>query len=518
MQHQPLDTRPSGSPATASPTRLPAFVPPTTPTALRDALRDALLIALLTSPVWVYFILSARFYELDDALIYTRYIRNYLDHGQLVYNLGERFNGLTSPLFTLLSVAAARLYPTLPVSVNLLCGAFLLAASVTLHIAIATAFGRMVALLTIPMILFSAYFYYCTGMETSLFMFLISLSICLWQRQRWTALAVSLGLLLVTRNEGVFLALAVAGLYVRQHGFASLWSRRVLLLPLGLPTLLVMGWNRGYYGQSRPHTAFAKFGQGLSGFWGDWPWAFLSVGYHVSLVWNNRYWLLLGVLLAVAVAVVYTRRTSLTQIGLAFLVPYVGVFILLNVPNYHWYYAPFYMFLFAYCGVALSLLLQKASQHPKPALRRPLQLASAAAIAVVVLCFGWHRYQISDQLRSSIPYKTIGLFLRANTAPSDTVAAAEIGTLGWYSQRTIIDILGLVTPGNAQAIAKRDVQSWLPRYRPNYVVVHQPMASFEAAMQAAEERGDYVEVADDLPAGFRILRRRDTQLLTAAQP
>lgn len=49
----------------------------------------------------------SRGYQLDDALIYLRYIKNYQDGFGLVYNPGEKFNGLTSPLFTYLMVAGS---------------------------------------------------------------------------------------------------------------------------------------------------------------------------------------------------------------------------------------------------------------------------------------------------------------------------------------------------------------------------------------------------------------------------
>ena len=47
-----------------------------------------------------YFGYLWREYQLDDALIYLRYIKNFQEGHGLVYNPGERFNGLTSPFFT----------------------------------------------------------------------------------------------------------------------------------------------------------------------------------------------------------------------------------------------------------------------------------------------------------------------------------------------------------------------------------------------------------------------------------
>lgn len=43
-----------------------------------------------------------RAYSADDSFIYLRYVVNWIEHGELVFNLGERVTTLTSPLVTLL--------------------------------------------------------------------------------------------------------------------------------------------------------------------------------------------------------------------------------------------------------------------------------------------------------------------------------------------------------------------------------------------------------------------------------
>ena len=43
-------------------------------------------------------------YQLDDSLIYLRYIKNFLNGEGLVYNKGVYFNGLTSPFYSYVMV------------------------------------------------------------------------------------------------------------------------------------------------------------------------------------------------------------------------------------------------------------------------------------------------------------------------------------------------------------------------------------------------------------------------------
>lgn len=64
--------------------------------------RHALLAAVAAAALW-----HAVWYDFfcDDAFIALRYARHLIQHGQLVYNLGQRVEGFTSPLWVLLIAA-----------------------------------------------------------------------------------------------------------------------------------------------------------------------------------------------------------------------------------------------------------------------------------------------------------------------------------------------------------------------------------------------------------------------------
>lgn len=75
------------------------------PTLANKILNQKWLFLLFLIPL-VYFSYLNRTFQLDDALIYQRYIRNFFDGYGLVYNKGEYFNGLTSPLYTYITIVA----------------------------------------------------------------------------------------------------------------------------------------------------------------------------------------------------------------------------------------------------------------------------------------------------------------------------------------------------------------------------------------------------------------------------
>jgi arabinofuranosyltransferase len=68
-------------------------------------------------------------------------------------------------------------------------------------------------------------------------------------------------------------------------------------------------------------------------------------------------------------------------------------------------------------------------------------------------------------------YANLAVWLGHKTAKNATVATTETGTIGWYCDRNIIDMVGLTTPQNATYTAHRDFSSWFAE-KPDFVVVH----------------------------------------------
>jgi hypothetical protein len=98
-----------------------------------------------------------------------------------------------------------------------------------------------------------------------------------------------------------------------------------------------------------------------------------------------------------------------------------------------------------------------------------LALVVAQQVAVrAVVDFPWvERYE--DVLyRSEV---AAGRWLAEHSPPDAKVAALDVGAVGWYSQRRIVDLVGLVTPSSISATSPREVASLLPRSRADYAVL-----------------------------------------------
>jgi hypothetical protein len=74
-------------------------------------------------------------------------------------------------------------------------------------------------------------------------------------------------------------------------------------------------------------------------------------------------------------------------------------------------------------------------------------------------------------------YQEIGHWLKVHTEPEATVGALEVGIIGYYGERTMVDFAGLLQPEVSQQLARtstyQDTTAWaIQRYVPDYVLLH----------------------------------------------
>lgn len=450
---------------------------------------------------WVYIIpllvvagfsYLSRNLQVDDALIYLRYIRNVIEGHGLTYNPGEKFNGLTSPLNTYLMLIAAWILRNFQLAMIALSAVFFAAAAVLAGKVLART--RAEAIFTASVIGATAYFYSTFGLETTLFLSLIGLSLYLYRLESdWVV--ISLALLLITRSEGVFLCAVIGIDYLwRYHRLPDL----PFIVAAAVIILFPYLFNFLYYGSIIAATASAKISQGRSGLWGN-EWIFLDLQNFIP-------WFLKGSEVAAAVfvllallGVITSIRDRLTIIILLFNLLLATFYIGLNIPNYHWYYAPFVYFILLFTCRAIFALISFA---------RGRQSHRSMILAVAAIAFTFSMFQaISFQSPTGHrDYTAIGNWLRANTPEDSSVAMVEIGTVGWYSERRVIDMLGLVNPHNAEYIGNREFLGWLKHYQPDYILRHEPVWEHEQSIPLLEQSTLYRPVDFQFP-GYVLLER-----------
>jgi hypothetical protein len=79
--------------------------------------------------------------------------------------------------------------------------------------------------------------------------------------------------------------------------------------------------------------------------------------------------------------------------------------------------------------------------------------------------------------RRAVIYHQVGEWLRENTAPGDLVGALEVGIVGYYAQRPVVDFAGLLQPEVAARLGMgttyEDAAVWaVERFQPKYLIMN----------------------------------------------
>ncbi len=442
----------------------------------------------LSSLVLLYFAWLNRGYELDDALIYFRYVQNCVSGKGLVYNPGEYFNGLTSPLYVFFLLGVSFLTGGVETGQFLLNYVLLGASGLIGYRILGRINLQRIVVLAFPLMLVTQFFFYKVwGMESYLYMMLLFLSVLLIDQNRDDLLFPVLGLLVLARGEGALLIVAVAVFSGKRYLLMKKWM--YFLWPAAL-IFMNAAFNKLYYGAFLPQTLAAKIQQGNSGEWGG------TLGFLRGFMHDRTHYfyddgLYFGlILLLMATGLWALGKSRINRVILSFIALNLVFYTILKIPSYHWYKTPFYAFAIFYAAVGLGSIRNAVNQNLF--IRRSVSVGVTFLVCYVLTIQCWGSFVLLQHAGPQyLNYKRIALWIERNTAPSSSLAAMEIGTLGYYSKRRMIDILGLVNPMNAELIGKGDYTGWLDHYRPDYILVRDPMHRLEVGGYRAHKELGY---------------------------
>jgi arabinofuranosyltransferase len=422
----------------------------------------------------------------DDAFISFRYA-SHLAHGEgLVYNVGERVEGYSNFLWTVLIAGGLRLGGN---AIGVAIGIDAVAQLGT--ILLLALWGRAVfagqssdgpepavswgLLAMVPPLLFAAdgaqARYVLSGMETPLFVMLVLAGVVLLLVAERPVLAgIAMALAAATRFEGVLDTglLILAAAWLRRPGAegtdggggaesAAWWRlsreqvRRALrvavpFLALWLPYFLLR-WR--YYGYPLPNTYYAKAGgfewsrlvQGwvlleqVVGWWAVLPLVVLGV---CALPLGGRRGLGLcwAMVVATVVSFVFFGGDFLEFFGPRFLMPGFPMLLLLAAAG---------------LGVVAHGLAALIGRR-QGALPRSIAPVAAGVMAVALaVLLGNSLLRSWPALSANLPllevemesWERVGRWLAAETPPESVIAVGAAGVAPYYSGRTAIDMYGL---------------------------------------------------------------------------
>ncbi|MCX6992410.1 MAG: hypothetical protein NT011_04620 [Kiritimatiellaeota bacterium] len=416
----------------------------------------------------------------DDAYITYRCARHLTEGHGLSYNIGEAISATTTPLLAILLAGLGRWSSPewIPAWGGVLSGLslFALTGLIWMH-------ARRENQVWVGMVAV-AWLFTCPFLETvwggeSLLALALSLgAFYLYFEHRHALAAVLCFLAFLTRGEG----LIPFGVMVAH----KLWKeKRIAWEMIGIFVLMMMAWwfVAPRLGTSfMPKTLAVKMAQMQSGAWGpfvkttlDWYRAYLIGSPAFPGIRPHPIWAMLP-LLAVGGGLAWLVRPS-ERWGwiLLWLALYVAGYSILAVPFYTWYSFPIFL--------AVALLAGIGHQGVVEGLARLRRIPASLRIGMgwgyglfLLLAFGVGAQSVIQSMWAPPSpaqrlYTRAGLWLRANSAPAASVGFFEIGFVGYYSDRRMVDPVGLVNPDVVPHVARGDFTWALRHYQPDYIVL-----------------------------------------------
>jgi hypothetical protein len=458
--------------------------------ALTRVERVALIVALALAVLLMW---PVRGYLTDDTFIHLQYAKHLAAGHGLVFNVGERVYGCTSPLWVAL-IADGMSLGLDGLMVARVLGFAATLASIGLFLQLMRRNLRVPELRALATVTWAGHAWMLrwsmSGMETPLAVALtLAGFVAFTEGRQWGARPVRTGALwalaALTRPEAVFL-LILWGLFLIVDTETREGLRR-LVFGIVAPSVIYGGWllfARTYFGTFWPQTLAAKAAGG-----GGLLYRLDELWRQVRIVGASDGLLALVLVLALVFGGRHLwPRHMMAQrlVPWAWLLGVPALYVARGVPVLSRYLLPLLP--------VLAWLAWRAAEHwwvgawgpedPPPPSRR---LQRAIVLGVVVSAFTLaqnlvvYRSVVLPQVNSFsaglsgslVPW---GQWFRANSAPGTTIAAPDIGAIGYYSERRVLDLAGLVSPRVVPLLRRESPEDMIARLdfagiaRPEYLV------------------------------------------------
>jgi hypothetical protein len=427
-----------------------------------------------------------RYYGYDDPYITYRYAANLAAGHGFVYNPGDQTLSTTTPLYALLLALPDALGAPVPLVSNALGCLSLCAGALALWYLGQHWQTPLVGAVAAVLYPFAPLLVTSLGSEIPLFLALVLGSFLACVQRRYLLMALALALATLTRGDAL-VAASVAGLYVMidQRGNLARLPWRAALLFGGIVLVwAIFGWT--YFGSPLPATLAAKQQQGL--LVGSQSFV-QGLGTRFSYYWEIPLFRVHSLLVLIGlIGLSGVQRYRAWWLVIGWSIAHTIAYGILGVTSYFWYYTPLIVSSVVLIGIAVAAMTSAARRM----LNAPVTYVLVGVIVGVLLLpqiTGLRSLAIQGDPRLPV-YRTIGEWLHTHTPADAHVAVLEVGIIGYYAQRPMIDFAGLIQPTTAARFTHlasySDAAIWVTQeFRPDYVVL------VERAMQTLETSPDF---------------------------
>ncbi len=451
---------------------------------------DLSLILLASFLSLAYFLRSnpGHLLVFDDSYITLRFAENFFRYNGITYDGSSFFSGATSPLH-IVCIALLGLFMKME-EASLAIGVifFVLSSFVVYLWTLALCGSRRPALLAGMLMATSGWLIFdaLNGMETTAFIFFSLATFYLYYRYQPRALyALPLALSLLTRPEGLFIAGALwLWQLIRYYLDRDKLILKQLSIALGIFFVLTVPYLILSFlqtGSLLPGTAYAK-----AVFFGETAMPLINkAGF-----FKNRFLPFYGSFiypasLFILPLMLFARRViTLPYLWFYFFIFYGAYFTaypgaIQNYWNrYQHVFIPFIIMAIAVGVMAAGGMVKK----------RVVQILAMILIAVSIVYnqgisfINADRTYGAEVISTRNPKIELALWLKRNTPDNALIALHDIGTVGYYSGRKMLDLVGLVNPEvtgyyldqqskRVIPLSQRNIIGYLKEKRPDYLVM-----------------------------------------------
>jgi hypothetical protein len=404
---------------------------------------------------------------IDDAYITYRYASNLLDGRGLVYNEGEKVLGTTTPLYALILAGLGSLFggSNAPFPrISLLINSVADAATCLLLIGMGKRLGFLssgIATAALWAVTPWSVTFAIGGMETSFIIALMTGTFYFYSREKPVPTALLASLSVLTRPDSLLFILPLVVDRMRRTLPKSRFNPNPN--PISLPETLAfilpsITWfiiATAYYGKPLPNSISAKIvAYNLENLE-----AIIRLLQHYATPFLGHLtfgdgWIAIGFILYLTLFIsgMITALRAWISSWAIFIFPatYLIVFSVANPLIFRWYLTPpLPIFLF---GIFIGV---HRITHD---LRKGLFFWFFASIAFVLTLNGWTIRPDHGPTRPApemafikleLLYEEVGKDLKELVKPDQTIAAGDIGALGYFSKARMLDTVGLISPISA---------------------------------------------------------------------
>ena len=417
---------------------------------------------------------------IDDSYITYRYARNILAGEGFVYNPGERVQGTTTPLYTLLLVGIGTFnggteanFPAIALVINALADAATAFLLWKIGQRLLYPYAGAAAGLAWAIAPFSVTFA-IGGLETSIYVLLLTSAVYAHISERHTLAALLAALALLTRPDALILLALIGVDFLIQCLKATRKQKSTFrILPsaliFSLPTAAWFGFATFYFGSPIPHSVMAKTiayrlpaSAALIRLMQHYATPFLG---HLTF---GAPWIAIGLILYPFLAYVGTRAALKENPRLwpwaIYPWLYFAVFAIANPLIFRWYLTPPLPAYFILILIGLEKLLRGTGDTDStwgglPRWRQIL-LPVLMLLPMASSLRGWQRqpdhgpqhpapemawFQLEQLYRQAADLLNDEIQTRGEES-TPTLAAGDVGVLGFFTPTRILDTVGLNSP------------------------------------------------------------------------